>query len=83
MTVQARLEEKLKEIKDSNQFIIGVLSYADTDENMQLILDFIDKNPDCTEQDISMFAFELYDMREIPMGTKEYEKRIKELMSSG
>lgn len=83
MSVQEELEIELEKIKKSNQFIIGVLSFADTEENMQLILDYIKSHPNCDDQDVSMLAFELYEMREIPIGTEEYKKRIREVLESG
>ena len=63
MTTQQQLELKLEEIRNNNQFITGVISFSDTEENMKTILDYIENNPNCDYQDISLLAFEMNENR--------------------
>ena len=78
MTERTALEQKLRNIKNDDQFVMGVLSFAGR-ENFHLVLSYIDTHDNCEEQDVAWLAFELHEMREIPVGTEEYKRRIAEL----
>ena len=82
MNVQKELENKLREIRASEQFVIGVVSFADTEDNMQVILDYIRSHPNCNDQDVSWLAYELHEIHKVPQGSDAYKKLIAEWMDS-
>lgn len=49
---QKELKEKVKSIKDDEQLIITVLSFAETVEQQQTIIDFIDNAEDVNEENL-------------------------------
>ena len=79
MTTQMKLESKLRKVRDSDQFIQGVISFADTEINMQLILNYMEENVDCDDQDVSFLAFELSNLRMFPVGSFEWKQGIHDL----
>lgn len=51
-TVKRRLFDKLKNFYSDRDFVLGVISNVDTDENYQKILDYIDKGEDVSVESI-------------------------------
>lgn len=53
------LTKKLREIWDHDDFVEGVLAFADNDEDRQAVLDFIEAGDDVTTDTISLCALDL------------------------
>ena len=51
-SIKRKLFDKLKEFNPDRDFVLGVISNVDTDENYQHIIDFIDKGEDVTVENI-------------------------------
>lgn len=64
--LQKKLRDELTIINDDWDFILGVLCYAETPEDQQAIIDFIDKEEDVTDQNILMLALYLENERNHP-----------------
>ena len=47
--LQEKLVDKLKTVSKDNDFILGVLMDAETEEDQQTIIDYIDKGEDVNE----------------------------------
>lgn len=58
------LIEKLKTISEDRDFILGVLTYADNEEDRKTIADFIDNGEDVSYSTVSFLAFVLSKERE-------------------
>lgn len=58
-----KLLEKLREIYDDDEFVMGVLTYADNEEDQQTIIQFIEKGEDVDDETVTVLAMELSDMR--------------------
>lgn len=57
-----KLEKKLKNIYDNNNFIIAVLSYADDNDKRQSVIDFIDNDDsEVNDETVLVYAMELND----------------------
>ena len=63
------LLKKLKKIWDDKDFIVGVLSDITTEENCQLILEYIDNGIEVTPPNLTMLSLDLKN------GGKEYYKK--------
>lgn len=55
--------QKLQNIWDDKDFIIGMLSFADNDEDRKTIIEFIDAGVDVDVETVSVLALELNDKR--------------------
>lgn len=55
--------QKLQGIWDDKDFIIGMLSFADNDEDRKTIIEFIDAGVDVDVETVSVLALELNDKR--------------------
>lgn len=53
------LIKKLREIWDHDDFVEGVLAFADNDEDRQAVLDFIAAGEDVTTDTINLCALDL------------------------
>ena len=53
------LISELKKINNDRDFIFGVLSFAGTEENFKICLDFIKQGIDVTEQNLQMLSLDL------------------------
>jgi len=58
-TKKDELVNKLLDIYDSKDFVIGVLTNAKTEENWDLVLRFIDTEKDIDSDRVSLFALAL------------------------
>lgn len=59
-TVGVKLYEQLQKLWDHEDFILGVLSFADNDADRQVVLDYIQNGKDVTTDSISLLALELH-----------------------
>lgn len=57
------LVEKLKNIFNDREFIIGILTYADNEEDQKTIINFINEDDDVTVETVTVLALNLCDMR--------------------
>lgn len=64
LSVKRKLFEKLKEFYPDRDFVVGVISNVDTDENYQKIIDFIDKGEDVSVESIIALSVLLDDASE-------------------
>ncbi len=62
--VSRQLYSVLKEIYDNADFIQAVFVYAETEEDQQTVLDFIESGDDVDVETISVLAMDLSDARE-------------------
>lgn len=53
------LIDELRDLFDDDEFVMGVLVYADTESDRRTILDFIRKNDDVTVETVTVLALEL------------------------
>lgn len=58
--VGGKLYEQLQKLWDHEDFILGVLSFADNDADRQVVLDYIQNGEDVTTDPISLLALELH-----------------------
>lgn len=54
---------KLQDIWDDEEFIIGMLTYADNDEDRKTIIEFIDAGIDVDVETVTVLALDLDDKR--------------------
>lgn len=57
------LAKKLKTVYDNDNFILGVLTYADNEEDQKKIIEFIDKGQDVDDETVMVLAMDLSDAR--------------------
>lgn len=69
---EKQLIKELKKIRDDRDFILGILSFAETEENFKKCLEFIEQGVDVTEPNLIMLATDLGNE-----GTEAYEKYWK------
>jgi hypothetical protein len=69
---EKKLIKELKKINDDRDFILGILSFAGTEENFKICLDFINQGIDVTEQNLQMLSLDLDEE-----GPQAYEKYWK------
>lgn len=62
-TITKNLIIKLRELFDDNDFINGILVYADNIEDRKAILDFINEGKDVDVETVTVLALELNDNR--------------------
>lgn len=55
-SVKRQLFEKLREFHNDKDFVVGVMSIVDTEENYQRIIDFIDAGKNVTVENIIALA---------------------------
>ena len=67
------LISELKEINNDRDFILGILSFAETEENFKKCLEFIEQGVEVTEPNLLMLATDLGNE-----GPSAYEKYWKE-----
>lgn len=65
-STKRRLFDKLKEFHPDKDFVIGVISNVDTDENYQHIIDFMDNGEGVTVESIIALSILLDDVTEKP-----------------
>lgn len=75
--IRALLTKQLEKIIPDKRFREGVCDYARSAENMQMVLDFLQENPDADDQDVAFFVYELAEQEEIMQGTKAYDNSVK------
>lgn len=66
------LISELKKINDDRDFILGILSFAETEENFKKCLEFIEQGVEVTEPNLLMLATDLGNE-----GPSAYEKYWK------
>ena len=64
--LQKKLRDKLKTVSKDKDFILGVLLDAETEEDQQVIIDYIDKGEDVNEQNVTLLSGFLYNKRYHP-----------------
>lgn len=57
--IKRKLFDKLKEIYNDKDFVCGVISNTKTDEERQVIIDYIDKGEDVTSDKITLLGLNL------------------------
>lgn len=62
--VKEILREKLREIYDNRDFVLGVLSNASHPDDRRTILEYIEKGEEITTENLIMLSVELDDIRE-------------------
>ena len=75
--VKRRLINKLKEFYPDRDFVIGVISDVEHEEDQQTILDFMENEKDITAEDIILLSLYLGDKRENKQWTKDLESRME------
>lgn len=65
-SVKRQLFDKLKEFYPDRDFVLGVISNAQTEENYQRIIDFMDKGEGVTVDSILALSLLLDDITEKP-----------------
>jgi hypothetical protein len=53
------LVEKLKQFSSEDDYIIGILVDVETDEERQLLIDYIDNGEDVTYESVILFALDI------------------------
>lgn len=64
--LQKKLRDKLKTVSKDKDFILGVLMDAETEEDQQIIIDYIDKGEDVNEQNVTLLSVFLDNKRYHP-----------------
>lgn len=64
--LQKKLRDKLKTVSKDKDFILGALLDAETEEDQQVIIDYIDKGEDVNEQNVTLLSVFLYNKRYHP-----------------
>ncbi len=64
--IKRKLFDKLKDFYSNRDFVLGVISTVDTDENYQKIIDFIDNGKDVSVESILTLSLLLDDATEKP-----------------
>lgn len=62
--IKKKLAERVFEIKADYTYVYGVIGNLETDEECQLVLDYIDENPDVHISTLLLLALQLNDDRE-------------------
>lgn len=62
--VSDKLAKRLVQLYNDRDFVIGVLSYASTDEDRKEVLDFIERNNNVTVETVTVLAIKLYNRRQ-------------------
>lgn len=65
-SVKRKLFDKLKDFYADRDFVLGVMSNVDTEENYQKIIDFMDADEDVTVENIIALSVILDDATEKP-----------------
>ena len=63
MDIKRKLFNKLQEIHHDKDFVVGVMSNADNDEDRQTILDFIESEKDVSVEDVILLSLHLLNER--------------------
>ena len=58
--LEKKLVEKARTVSQDKDFFLAVLNYADTEEDQQAIIDYIDKGQDVNEQNVTLLAVFLF-----------------------
>ena len=61
--IKKKLAERVFEIKADYTYVYGVIGYLETDEECQLVLDYIDENPDVHISTLLLLALQLNEDR--------------------
>ena len=61
MELLDKLIDLLSEIKDNEEFVVSVLSYAYTDQDREILLAFIENGEDVNVDTVLGLAMNLYD----------------------
>lgn len=56
---EKKLIQVLRDIWDDKEFVLGVVTDLETDEERQAVLDFIKSNDDVTTEDIVLLALHI------------------------
>lgn len=64
--LEKKLVEKARTVSQDKDFFLAVLNYADTEEDQQAIIDYIDKGQDVNEQNVTLLSVFLYNKRYHP-----------------
>lgn len=64
--LQKKLRDKLKTVSKDKDFILGALLDAETEEDQQVIIDYIEKGKDVNEQNVTLLSVFLYNKRYHP-----------------
>lgn len=64
--LEKKLVEKARTVSQNKDFFLAVLNYADTEEDQQAIIDYIDKGEDVNEQNVTLLAVFLFNKRYHP-----------------
>ena len=62
--ITTALMEKLRDLFDDEEFIMGVLVYVDNVDDRMKLLEFIDAGDDVSVETVTVRALELNDIRE-------------------
>lgn len=68
--IKRKLFDKLKEFHNDKDFVLGVISNVDTNENYQRIIDFIDNGEDVSIESIIALSVLLDDAAKKPRPKK-------------
>ena len=66
ISIRDTLYNLLLKIRNSEDFAVGVISIASTEENWELIIDYINQHPDVDDQTLYYLAQEMWEGTEIP-----------------
>lgn len=69
-STKKKLFDKLKEFHPDKDFVLGVISNVDTDENYQHIIDFMDRGEAVTTENILALSILLDDVTQKPRPEK-------------
>ena len=64
--LEKELIKKAKDVSQDKDFLVSVINYADTEEDQQAIIDYIDKGEDVNEQNVTLLSVFLYNKRYHP-----------------
>lgn len=59
------LVEKLRNIFDDHEFVLGILAFVDTESDRKTLLDFINTGKDVDIETVTILALELNDNHEV------------------
>lgn len=62
--IKKKLADRVYEIKPDYTYVYGVIGYLETDEECQLVLDYIDENPNVHISTLLLLALQLNQDRE-------------------
>lgn len=66
MSTRDTLYNMLLKIRESEDFAVGVISIASTEENWALLIEYINQHPDVDDQTLYFLAYEMWEELEIP-----------------